>query len=398
MSPTTYTFDKKVNGGKMLWTPAMHNDFLDALETLGEANAVPTIILEHLGWKNVSRYQIASHLQKHRARLRSGREIRYRHHGDEMLESFETPVSAPATATARRQKQRIGIESSETIDDSQTLPDTPQAASRAAKVLATAKRRRSGESAQPASKKKKKKKKVARSLVEEDDIQQQHFGSLLDLAEGRGRVRQQGGDDNGATKSTSRKAKRPVVPELLPSGSGLLPPPLPQLPTSAHGGVDRSPRTELLSELAPDGLATTKTQDPRAMLLAMQSLRNEEGRNEHASGSREQRPAALPTFAVDLAAQLQYAVDDIVRENDRLRMQNQRLEAKMKRLEHAWKNIEGTISQFLRNDALVEGNEESPVAGEQEEKEEEDEGDHGAQAVPDANADGNVGDGDSGRT
>ena len=95
---------------------------------------------------------------------------------------------------------------------------------------------------------------------------------------------------------------------------------------------------------------------------------------------------------------MQYAVDDIVRENDRLRMQNQRLEAKMKRLEHAWKNIEGTISQFLRNDALVEGNEESPVAGEQEEKEEEDEGDHGAQAVPDANADGNVGDGDSGRT
>ena len=86
------------------------------------------------------------------------------------------------------------------------------------------------------------------------------------------------------------------------------------------------------------------------MLLAMQSLHNEEGRNEHASGSKEQQPAVLPTSAVDPAAQLQYAVDDIVRENDRLRMQNQRLEAKMKRLEHAWKNIEGTISQYLQNE------------------------------------------------
>ena len=48
--------------------------------------------------------------------------------------------------------------------------------------------------------------------------------------------------------------------------------------------------------------------------------------------------------------------------------------------------------------ARVKGNEESPVAGEHEKREEEDEGDHGAQAVPDANADGNIGDGDSGRT
>ena len=350
MSPSTYSFDKKANDGKMLWTPAMHNEFLDALETLGEANAVPTIILEHLGWKNVSRQQIGSHLQKHRARLRSGREIRYRHHEDEMLKSFETPVSSPAPAPAtpaRRQKRRIGIESSETIiDESQNLPKKRRAASRAAKMLTRAKMRRSVESAQPASKtKKKKKKKVATPLVEEDDIQQQHFGSLLDLA--KGRVCQHGEDGDGATKSTSRKAKRPTVPEPLPSGSGLLLPPqqLPQLPTSAHEDVNRSPRTEL----APDRLAT-KTQDHRTMLLAMQSLHNEEGRNEHASGSKEQQPAVLPTSAVDPAAQLQYAVDDIVRENDRLRMQNQRLEAKMKRLEHAWKSIEGTISQYLQNE------------------------------------------------
>ncbi|XP_047979460.1 two-component response regulator ARR14-like [Salvia hispanica] len=51
---------------RLTWTKEMHQKFLDAIEILGNGNAVPKKIVEVMGVPRLSRENVASHLQKYR--------------------------------------------------------------------------------------------------------------------------------------------------------------------------------------------------------------------------------------------------------------------------------------------------------------------------------------------
>ncbi|CAN4117557.1 unnamed protein product [Withania somnifera] len=53
---------------KVDWTPELHKKFLKAVEKLGVEKAVPSKILELIATDGLTRHNIASHLQKYRAR------------------------------------------------------------------------------------------------------------------------------------------------------------------------------------------------------------------------------------------------------------------------------------------------------------------------------------------
>ncbi|GAB4826037.1 hypothetical protein Ancab_008906 [Ancistrocladus abbreviatus] len=55
---------------KMVWSPKLHNQFLEALDLLGPDNAVPKKIVEAMNVPGLKREHIASHLQKYRIFLR----------------------------------------------------------------------------------------------------------------------------------------------------------------------------------------------------------------------------------------------------------------------------------------------------------------------------------------
>jgi SHAQKYF class myb-like DNA-binding protein len=53
---------------KMDWSPEMHRRFVDAVEKIGVDKAIPSKILDHMGVTNLTRHNVASHLQ---VRIRS---------------------------------------------------------------------------------------------------------------------------------------------------------------------------------------------------------------------------------------------------------------------------------------------------------------------------------------
>eukprot|EP01102_Stenamoeba_stenopodia_P000046 TRINITY_DN1001_c0_g3_i1.p1 TRINITY_DN1001_c0_g3~~TRINITY_DN1001_c0_g3_i1.p1 ORF type:complete len:505 (+),score=108.13 TRINITY_DN1001_c0_g3_i1:449-1963(+) len=57
--------NKQKSGGRVRWSAALHYKFLDAIERLG-SKAVPSLILKEMGNTELTREQIASHLQKYR--------------------------------------------------------------------------------------------------------------------------------------------------------------------------------------------------------------------------------------------------------------------------------------------------------------------------------------------
>lgn len=48
---------------KMDWSPEMHRRFVDAVEKIGVDKAIPSKILDHMGVTNLTRHNVASHLQ-----------------------------------------------------------------------------------------------------------------------------------------------------------------------------------------------------------------------------------------------------------------------------------------------------------------------------------------------
>ncbi|KAJ9545962.1 hypothetical protein OSB04_025669 [Centaurea solstitialis] len=63
---------------KVIWTPDLHNKFLEAINKLGVDRAVPTKIIDLMKVDGLTRDHIASHLQKYRVFLKKIAEANYR--------------------------------------------------------------------------------------------------------------------------------------------------------------------------------------------------------------------------------------------------------------------------------------------------------------------------------
>nr|QSD99580.1 MYB family transcription factor [Melilotus albus] len=61
---------KVVKKPKLVWTPSLHNLFVHAIERIGLDRAVPKTILKIMNVRNLTRENVASHLQKYRIFLR----------------------------------------------------------------------------------------------------------------------------------------------------------------------------------------------------------------------------------------------------------------------------------------------------------------------------------------
>eukprot|EP00792_Barthelona_sp_PAP020_P004453 TRINITY_DN2138_c0_g1_i1.p1 TRINITY_DN2138_c0_g1~~TRINITY_DN2138_c0_g1_i1.p1 ORF type:complete len:351 (+),score=95.33 TRINITY_DN2138_c0_g1_i1:39-1091(+) len=69
--------DSKTSKKRLNWTPELHSKFVAAIKDLGIKSAVPRTILKHMGETgNLSRENIASHLQKYRLLARKQRGIK----------------------------------------------------------------------------------------------------------------------------------------------------------------------------------------------------------------------------------------------------------------------------------------------------------------------------------
>ena len=55
---------------RLVWTPALHRRFVDAVSHLGIKNAVPKTIMQMMNVDGLSRENVASHLQKYRLYLK----------------------------------------------------------------------------------------------------------------------------------------------------------------------------------------------------------------------------------------------------------------------------------------------------------------------------------------
>ncbi|XP_059627568.1 putative two-component response regulator ARR21 [Cornus florida] len=62
---------------KVVWTNALHNQFLEAIRSIGLERAVPKKILEHMNVPGLTRENIASHLQKYRIFLKQVSDASY---------------------------------------------------------------------------------------------------------------------------------------------------------------------------------------------------------------------------------------------------------------------------------------------------------------------------------
>eukprot|EP00213_Chloropicon_mariensis_P001307 CAMPEP_0197475884 /NCGR_PEP_ID=MMETSP1309-20131121/7256_1 /TAXON_ID=464262 /ORGANISM="Genus nov. species nov., Strain RCC998" /LENGTH=364 /DNA_ID=CAMNT_0043016017 /DNA_START=530 /DNA_END=1624 /DNA_ORIENTATION=+ len=76
---------KKAKKPRMIWTPELHQRFMDAVNQLGIDKAVPKKIKEIMGIKFLNREQIASHLQKYRHFLKQTPNI--------LMPQLEAPAS-----------------------------------------------------------------------------------------------------------------------------------------------------------------------------------------------------------------------------------------------------------------------------------------------------------------
>ena len=55
---------------RLVWTPALHKRFVDAVTHLGVKNAVPKTIMQLMNVEGLTRENVASHLQKYRLYLK----------------------------------------------------------------------------------------------------------------------------------------------------------------------------------------------------------------------------------------------------------------------------------------------------------------------------------------
>jgi len=66
---TTFTKIRRTSTNKLIWTKALQQRFLGALEILGTHSAMPSDVLYIMNVKGLTRGNVASHLQKYRQRL-----------------------------------------------------------------------------------------------------------------------------------------------------------------------------------------------------------------------------------------------------------------------------------------------------------------------------------------
>ena len=105
---------------RLVWTKALHQRFVEAVEKLGERKAVPKSIMQHMGVEGLTRENVASHLQKYRQYIKRQRgELKGANSGEEKAKdakeaSAETALAtatiAPAGGPGGAQKERVVLE------------------------------------------------------------------------------------------------------------------------------------------------------------------------------------------------------------------------------------------------------------------------------------------------
>jgi SHAQKYF class myb-like DNA-binding protein len=79
---------------RLVWTPALHARFVDAVQKLGEKTAVPKAIMKLMNVEGLTRENIASHLQK------------YRQHQKRLHDSSESTMAGMETTSLKGGKTR----------------------------------------------------------------------------------------------------------------------------------------------------------------------------------------------------------------------------------------------------------------------------------------------------
>ncbi|KAL6603514.1 hypothetical protein ACP70R_043875 [Stipagrostis hirtigluma subsp. patula] len=96
--------------GRLTWTKELHENFLEAIEVIGEKYAVPERILKHMNVPNLTTKHIASHLQKHRQRKKEGKQgWKYQQNGS-MRPVSELIKSAHNAATSKSVTPRADVD------------------------------------------------------------------------------------------------------------------------------------------------------------------------------------------------------------------------------------------------------------------------------------------------
>merc|ERR1719421_2459922 len=86
---------------RLVWTKALHQRFVEAVEKLGERKAVPKSIMQHMGVEGLTRENVASHLQKYRQYIKRQRsELKGANSSEEKAKDAKEASAETALATA----------------------------------------------------------------------------------------------------------------------------------------------------------------------------------------------------------------------------------------------------------------------------------------------------------
>lgn len=92
---------------RLIWTTALHKRFLEALDKVGGVDrALPKAVMREMGVAGLTRENVASHLQKHRMRLKKEEDEAGGHHAPAASGPADHKRAAAAAEAEALRKQR----------------------------------------------------------------------------------------------------------------------------------------------------------------------------------------------------------------------------------------------------------------------------------------------------
>ena len=88
---------------KLVWTPQLHERFVEAVQKLGVNTAVPKAIMKMMNVEGLTRENVASHLQKYRLALKRQK---YSSESTDALDMLEEAVAIAEIDLGRKRKQQ----------------------------------------------------------------------------------------------------------------------------------------------------------------------------------------------------------------------------------------------------------------------------------------------------